>query len=265
MKKILGIIIWTLAVILIIAGLFFTRKYHAEKPCTAVNININYEQEGYKTDVFLTYEDVRKFIHHRFDSLLGRPMGSIDIEELETKTKEIPYVLKADAFKSINGEVTLNIKQRRAIVLIMDLDGTKYYIDEVGGIIPARPGYPADVLVCNGNIPAYKFYGKNNNPIYKDSIMSHSILGDIYILAKIIDKDAFLRKEIVQLYITRDNEFEMVPLVGRHKIIFGTVENSNAKFEKLTVFYHQAKNFNAWGKYKSINLKYKEQIVCTKK
>jgi len=265
MKKILGILIWSIVVIAIAAGLFFARKHYAEKPCTAVNINIDYSQDGRKTDVFLTYDDVQKFIVHRFDSLLGKPMGSINIEELESKTKEIPYVLEADAFKSLNGEVNLNIKQRRAIVLVVDQSGAKYYIDETGGIIPARPGFPADVLVCNGNIPAFKFYGEHNNAAYKDSLIHHSILGGIYRLAKSINKDDFLRKEIVQMYVNDQNEFEMVPLVGRHKIIFGKAENSNAKFEKLIAFYHQAKNFDAWGKYKTVNLKYKEQIVCTKK
>ncbi len=265
MKRILVILIWSISVIAIAAGLFFARKHYAEKPCTAVNININYNQEGHKTDVFLTYDDVRKFIHHRFDSILGKPMGEINIEELELKTEEIPYVLEADAFKSINGEVNLNIKQRRAIVLVIDRSGAKYYIDEVGGVIPARPGFPANVLVCNGNIPAYKFYGKNNSPSYKDSIINNTILGDVYQLAKSIDADAFLQKEIVQLYVNNQNEFEMVPLVGRHKIIFGTADDYDLKFEKLIAFYKQAKNFDAWGKYKTVNLKYKEQIVCTKK
>lgn len=265
MKKVLGIIAWVLVVSSIIAGLVFTRIYFAEKPCTAVNININYEQEGHKTDIFLSYEDVRKFIHHRFDSLEGRPMGEINVEELEEETKGIPYVLEADAFKSINGEVSLNIKQRRAIIQIIDSEESKYYIDEVGGVIPARPGYPADVLLCNGNIPAYHFYGENNNKAYKDSIITNTILADIYKLAKSIDSDPFLQKEIVQIYVNKENEFEMVPLVGRHKIIFGSAENSDAKFKKLNAFYHQAKDFDAWGKYQSINLKYKEQIVCTKK
>jgi len=135
----------------------------------------------------------------------------------------------------------------------------------VGGIIPVRPGYPADVLVCNGNIPSFNFYGNNNTKEYKDSIVQHSILGEIFDIAKLIDADDFFRKEIVQLYVNRKNEFEMIPLVGRDKIIFGTAEDGPEKLEKLMAFYEQAKAHNAWGKYKIVNLKYKEQIVCTKK
>ena len=265
MKKIIGILIWSVSILAIGVGFLFAQKNYQEKSCIAVNIKINYDSEGVQSDVFLTYDDVRKFIKHRFDSLEGKPMGEIDVEELEIKTEEIPYVLDADAFKSINGEITLNIKQRRAIVLVIDRDGSKYYIDELGGIIPVRPGFPADVLVCNGNIPAYKFYGNNNNRSYKDSVVNNTILQDIYKLAKRIDSDEFFQKEITQLYVNNSNEFEMIPLVGRHKIVFGTAEDSNEKFEKLMAYYKQAKSHNAWGKYKTVNLKYKGQIVCTKK
>lgn len=265
MKRIINILIWSISILAIVLGLFFARKQYQEKPCKVVNIKINYNSHGATSDVFLTYDDVRTFINHRFDSLKGRPMGEINIEELELKTEEIPYVLEADAFKSINGEVTLKIKQRRAIILVIDRDGTMYYIDETGGVIPIRPGYPADVLVCNGNIPSFSFYGNNNTKRYKDSIVKNTILGDIYKLAKEIDADDFFKKEIVQLYVNKNNEFEMIPLVGRHKIIFGTAENAPEKFEKLMAFYNQAKAHNAWGKYKTVNLKYKEQIVCTKK
>jgi len=265
MKKIIGILIWALAIPGIGIVFFLTNKHYQDKPCTNVNIKINYHSNGEKSDVFLTYDDVRSFIQNRFDSLKGRPMGEINIEELEVKTEEIPYVLDADAYKSINGEINLNIKQRRAIVLVIDSKGEKYYIDEEGSFIPTRIGFPADVLVCNGNIPAYEFYGTHNSQAYKDSIIQNTILADIYSIAKEINRDNFLKKEISQLYVNTKQEFIMIPLVGKHQIVFGTAANQSEKFEKLKAFYHQAHKYNAWGKYKTINLKYKDQIVCTKK
>ncbi len=265
MKKVLNIVLWSLATVLFVAALVYSRMYYNQRPCENVVVNIDYESRGAKSDVFLTYKDVRQFIVHRFDSLEGRPMAEINIENLEAKVKEIPYVLDADAFKSINGDVVLNIMQRRAIVLIIDQSGAMYYIDESGDIIPKRTGFPADVIVCNGNIPAFSFYGKNDDKEYKDSIMANSILGNIYKVAKAIDADKFLKKEIAQMYVNTKNEFELIPLVGRHRIIFGRAEDIPQKFEKLLLFYKKAKDYNAWGKYKTVNLKYKEQIVCTKK
>jgi len=265
MKKVLKIVLWSVASILFVAALVYSRMYYNQRACENVVINIDYESQGAKSDVFLTYDDVRQFIKHRFDSLQGRPMADINVEQLETKVREIPYVLDADAFKSINGDVVLNIKQRRAIVVVIDRSGASYYIDESGDIIPKRYGFPADVIVCNGNIPAFSFYGKNEDKAYKDSIMTNSILGDIYQIAKAIDGDEFLKKEIAQMHVNAKNEFELIPLVGRHRIVFGAAKDVPEKFEKLLLFYQKAKDYNAWGKYKTVNLKYKDQIVCTKK
>ena len=54
------------------------------------------------------------------------------------------------------------------------------------------------------------------------------------------------------------------PQVGNHEIIFGS-DRLEEKLDVLRTFYGKGMNEEAWNKYKSINLKYKDQIVCTKK
>ena len=53
--------------------------------------------------------------------------------------------------------------------------------------------------------------------------------------------------------------------VGNHKIVFGGVENLESKFEKLMFFYKKGLNKTGWNEYSEINLKYKDQVVCTKR
>ncbi len=56
----------------------------------------------------------------------------------------------------------------------------------------------------------------------------------------------------------------MIPKLGNHIIKFGRVEEMDAKFHKLMIFYKEVlKNFDAED-YRIINLKFKDQIVCTK-
>ena len=52
------------------------------------------------------------------------------------------------------------------------------------------------------------------------------------------------------------------------KIIFGTANSDQeveSKFDKLKTFYTEAMEHEGWRKYKEINLKYEDQIVCKKK
>ena len=56
-----------------------------------------------------------------------------------------------------------------------------------------------------------------------------------------------------------------MPKIGDQVIILGDGENINKKFKKLEIFYKKAMPKEGWNSYKSINLKYKNQVVATKK
>ena len=62
-----------------------------------------------------------------------------------------------------------------------------------------------------------------------------------------------------------DQEVELVPRVGNHRIMLGTLEGFEEQLAYLKLFYEQAIPKMGWEKYSMINLKYKNQIVCTKK
>jgi cell division protein FtsQ len=64
--------------------------------------------------------------------------------------------------------------------------------------------------------------------------------------------------------VNKNTEFELVPKVGRHIIVFGDIDNMEKKFDKLIVFYKEGLNKTGWDKYKIINLKYENQVVCSK-
>ena len=66
--------------------------------------------------------------------------------------------------------------------------------------------------------------------------------------------------------MNKDRELELFPAIGNHKIIFGNAENIAEKFNKLKLFYKEGLNkSDSWTKYSTINLKYKNLVVCTKK
>jgi cell division protein FtsQ len=61
-----------------------------------------------------------------------------------------------------------------------------------------------------------------------------------------------------------DKDLELIPRVGNHTIILGNVSDLQEKFNKLMIFYKEAMPKVGWNKYKTLNLKYKNQIVCKK-
>ena len=161
--------------------------------------------------------------------------------------------------------VKVNIQQRRPVIRILTSADESYYIDEEATLMPLSENYTVKVLVANGNITeSYgRFYKKK---IADTTLTKKSILDELYAMANYINRDEFWKAQITQIYVNEDREIEIVPLVGDQKIIFGDTTAMDEKFKKLKIFYKEGMNtIDCWNKYATINLKYKNQIVCTKK
>ena len=80
-----------------------------------------------------------------------------------------------------------------------------------------------------------------------------------------LEEDDFWNDWIGQIYVDSDNNVELIPRVGNHKVVLGTFDDYQTKLENLRLFYEQAIPKVGWEKYSEINLKYKNQIVCIKR
>ena len=92
----------------------------------------------------------------------------------------------------------------------------------------------------------------------------HSVVNNLYKLSTFITKDKFLKAQIEQIYVEPNGEFELIPRVGSHTILMGTADNLEDKFERLFVFYRIGLNKTGWSRYNIINIKFKNQVVCSK-
>jgi cell division protein FtsQ len=115
-------------------------------------------------------------------------------------------------------------------------------------------------LIASGNI--HINYSDTLNVL---ELKEKTLLNDLYKLSEYIYNDKFLKAQIDQIYVNRHKEFELVPKVGKHLIVFGKVENIEEKFERLMKFYDEGLNKTGWNKYSIVNLKFDNQVVCTKR
>jgi cell division protein FtsQ len=210
---------------------------------------------------------VLEIIHLNGDSLLGQAMGDIDVHHLEKIINRHPAVENAHVYKTIEGSVNIEIKQRSPLVRIFSMSGESYYIDKLGCFMPLSDKYTARVPVVSGYV--FEKYASNADItifdiIANDSIASKTSIDDAFLLATYISNDEFWNAQIDQIYVNIDRDIELIPRVGNHSIVFGTAESMEEKFDKLMLFYKKAMPNVGWNEYKHINLKYKDQIICSK-
>ncbi len=89
-------------------------------------------------------------------------------------------------------------------------------------------------------------------------------LEEVYRFLKEINKDDFLKNEVVGIHKTNKKEFEIRVRSGDYIIVFGKCERLKQKFFNLKAFYSKAFLEDKMKTYKTINLTYHNQVVCTK-
>ena len=265
LKKILVIVLWIIG----LSGLLASLAFAARREKTIIAENIFVTVNNTDTNLFIDEQDVKDFFSDRNDSILNTSLKNIDINGLEKALNSHPAVENADVSVDINGDVSIDVKQRTPLVRVFNLDGESYYIDTQSKLMPLSDKYTARVLIATGYILEHyaSRYQFSVNTISKNELFSKvSVLDDIYNISVYIANDSILKNLIHQINITPDKELELYPSIGNHKIIFGESKDFEEKFEKLKLFYTEGLNkTDGWNKYSIINIKYKNQVVCTKK
>jgi cell division protein FtsQ len=266
LKKILVICTWVLLVGGLLAALGFVNKEQARMRCKAPEITISRDSSE---NNFVEREDIIKLLNDRGDSIDGQPMSSVNVSELENVLNSHVAISKAEVYMSVDGEVSIEVSQRKPVIRVFNWNNESYYIDEEGKLMPLSEKFTARVPIASGYItePYARRYMYTIQDIENDSLArTNSVLDDLYKLAMFINKDEFWKAQVGQIYVNKDGELEIIPLVGDHRIVLGDATELEGKFKKLRVFYEEGLNTTGWwNKYSVINLKFKDQVVCTKK
>ncbi len=190
------------------------------------------------------------------DEIIGKPFQNFSTNDLEKYLEENPYVEKAEIFCDLKGVLNFKIKQRIPVMRVFNSIGQSYYVSNNGIKMPVNSMYSARVLVASGNI---------SETLIDSNILRSQLLKDLWSFALYISQDEFWNSQIEQLYVDNFNDINLIPKVGSHNIVVGSAQRMEEKFKMLKTFYIKGLNNLGWSQYKTINLKYSNQIVATKK
>lgn len=254
------IAIWvlTFAYLFLIAG-FVSNRYESQL-CNRINIAI---EDSLKSG-FLSQEDVLKILEKQDIHYLGVPISEIELANLEEAILTNQIVKDCKAYTGINGILNIDISQREPFVRVLDSRGNGYYIDVEGNILSLSSRFSPHVLIVNGHIKTPFKIGQALNINNLGESRSEQIIKNIYALTLYIVKNDLWNSQFVQVYVTKAGEFELVPRVGPHLILLGELDDYKEKLNKLEIFYKEGLNTVGWNQYLKINIKYKNQVVCTK-
>jgi len=242
---------WLISLAGVVVLLSFINVKKQTVKCTDIKILIP------GADNFIEREEIDAILKEDQGVLLGRNLENINIHKIEKKLQSNPYIGFAKVYIDMDGVLHIEVKQRQPILRIFNENGQDFYIDNDGLKMPISSNFTANVLVATGHIT--EVFGSRIDTLHTQ------LARDLYKTAQYIKKDTLWDSQIEQIVVDQKNDIELIPRVGNQRIILGNADSLEKKMKNLLLFYKKAMPQVGWDTYKTINIKYTNQIVCEKR
>jgi cell division protein FtsQ len=256
MKQIIHITFFSLflAGIMVLMGFIYMENGKQLLGETEVNI-IRKGDRG-----FLSAADIMKIIDTEVaDS--AQKIKDLNMALLEEKIMVNPYIDQVDAFVNVDKDLVINVKEKEPFLRVFTRYGKGFYLDEEGQPFPLNDKHASMVTIASGYINL-DFDELTGIPLTGEG---DELLADLYYLAAEVSKSEFLKAQVSQIYLNSIGEYDLIPEVGDQVIQLGSLEDLEDKLERLELWYKKTFTKEEVEQYSTINLKFKGQVVCSRK
>jgi len=247
-RKVLQVIttmIVSLGCIIAIAG---ASKMEDMKPVKTVAIHIRNDKKYH----FIEQKEIMDLvINHRKIDIEHTPLSKLDLHTMEKVLLADPWVASAEVYMDNERILHFYITQRIPVARIFQQDKSSYYLDTTMSIMPLSKNYFYYTTVVT-NVPELK--DDSSSAVMKKQIVS---------LVRKIQSDSFWNNQVSQVIVDSAGTFELVPVLGDQRILFGDINGMKDKFDNLFAFYKNVLNKIGWDKYETLDLRFKGQVIAS--
>lgn len=193
---------------------------------------------------FISQEMVNNLLKQKFPSASNVIVEDLDLNRLESELLQNEMIEDADVFLDVHGVLHAEVQQKTAVARVLG-NQSSYYIDRKGGTMPLSKEFSAHVPVVVGKVS--KEYKENFTEFLEK-----------------IHTDEFLKTTITGIQILSDQSVKLTVRDYNYTIDFGRLLEIDKKFENYKAFVHYAQTDTLINKYTKVNLRFTEQVICTK-
>jgi cell division protein FtsQ len=233
-----GIIKYLVITSLIVFMFGFSKQRNEVRKITKIDIEFKDENR-----LFITENTVNKLLIQNKDSVTTIGKETLDLNKMEKRLLENPMIKNADVYVTVDGVLGAKVVQRNPIARIEG--NPSFYLDEDGKNMPLSKVHSARVPIITG--------------------ISVNQYAEVTELVKKITNDEFMKEYIVGLDVTTEGDVFLRIRKNEFKVLFGKSIDIENKFQKFKAFYKLTKKDSLLDNYSLINLKFKDQVVATKR
>ncbi len=227
-------------------------KHNDHLTCTGLDISIDDDN----SETFINKKQVKQILETKFgDKIEGAEIEQLNIKTLENTLRKNAWISNVQLYVDNQQQLHVGIAERIPVARIFTQGGQSFYFDSAATVMPLSDNQTANVPVFT-NAP-----NQQTKMLSADSLTWRQVCE----LGKFIKADSMLLMQIGQVDVLPNNNFDMYPTIGSHVIRFGSIDNMQDKFHRLSMFYKQVFGKVGLNKYAVIDVRYDKQIVATLK
>jgi cell division protein FtsQ len=212
--------------------------------------DLHIQIESSEGNFFISENEVRDLLIGE-ENILSLPVSKWDMSAMERRVEANPFVYDCQVFRDVRGNVIVKVVQRKPLARVFSRSGHHKYIDHEGNLLPTKAGHTA-------RVPVVEIYGLK----WENSLTETEYGRNLHTMLKYVSENKFWRAQLAHFIVRSNGNIEIIPQVTRQRVLFGTPEDVDSKLERLMIFYKDILPAKGWNEYTTVNLKYKNQIIC---
>lgn len=227
------------ALILVIVLLYaFSAKRNAARKLGTVQVEYT---NGNR--LFITDKTVNNLLKINWNEAKKHPKDSLNLDILEDRLNQNPMIADAEVYESVTGHLGVLITQRQPVARVVGANA--FYIDKDGETMPLSSNFSARVPLVSG--------------------VDTTTISEVFPLIQKIRHDNFLTRHVTGIKRLKDGDYILELRESPMTIIFGKISRIDQKVRNFKAFYKKIYIEHKLGMYSKANLKFVNQVVCTKK
>ncbi|NER18296.1 cell division protein FtsQ/DivIB [Spongiivirga citrea] len=227
--------------VMVVSSLYaFTSIRHDSQKIGDVKVSFDEKHDN----LFISETTVNKLLIQNEQGLTSMFKDRLVLGKMEANLIADKMIQNAEVYVSVNGILKAKVEQRTPIARVVE--NGSYYIDIQGQKMPLSPEYSARVPLISGNI-------------------LESDIESLYTAAMKVREDDFLKKEVITIDKNALHGFEFRFRTNELRVVFGDTDKLDRKIKNLKAFYKKALKDSMLVTYNKVDLRFENQVVCTKK
>ena len=244
-------ILWSLLGVALIVLFVFAWQAKSIKRCKDIVVELVGENT---TALFMNEQEILHILNDQHVTI-GTAINALNLAQIERSLEKTAWIKNAELYFDNQLVLQVRIEQRVPIARVFTVTGQSFYVDKSGNHLPLRQ---LSVL----RLPVFTGFTSDQIVLSRpDSILLQNIVE----FASVIKEDSFFTAQIAQINIAPNGDFELVPTLGDHLVLLGSIDQLDNKLDRLYTFYKKVWVPSGINAYQVLDLRFNNQVITLKK